>query len=47
MVGGGVIPDEDKQRLEKSGINGVFGPGTPLSTVIDHITKQVAKIRKI
>jgi len=47
VVGGGVIPEEDKKGLEKAGINGVFGPGTPLPTVIDHITKKVAKIRKI
>jgi len=47
VVGGGVIPDEDKKTLEKAGINGVFGPGTPLSTVVKHITKEVAKLRKI
>jgi len=47
VVGGGVIPDEDKKGLEKAGINGVFGPGTPLPTVIDHITKKVSKLRKI
>ena len=46
VVGGGVIPDEDKKGLEKAGINGVYGPGTPLATVIEHITKEVAKIRK-
>ncbi|MEX0656440.1 MAG: cobalamin B12-binding domain-containing protein [Nitrosopumilaceae archaeon] len=47
VVGGGVIPEEDKKGLEKAGINGVFGPGTPLPTVIDHITKGVSKLRKI
>jgi len=47
MVGGGVIPDVDKKGLEKAGVNGVFGPGTPLPTVIDHITKGVSKLRKI
>ena len=47
MVGGGVIPEQDKEALEKAGINGVFGPGTPLSNVIDHITTQVSKLRKI
>lgn len=47
VVGGGVIPEQDKESLEKSGINGVFGPGTPLSSVIDHITVQVSKLRKI
>ena len=47
VVGGGVIPEQDKGALEKAGINGVFGPGTPLSNVIDHITTQVSKLRKI
>jgi methylmalonyl-CoA mutase C-terminal domain/subunit len=47
VVGGGVIPEEDKKGLEKSGVDGVFGPGTPLLTVIEHITKGVSKLRKI
>jgi len=47
IVGGGVIPDEDKKGLVKAGINGVFGPGTPLPVVIEHVNKGVAKLRKI
>jgi len=47
VMGGGVIPEDDKKILEKSGINGVFGPGTALPTIIDHITKGVSKLRKI
>ena len=47
VLGGGVIPEDDKKGLEKGGIDGVFGPGTPLSTIIDHITKGVSKLRKI
>jgi len=47
VMGGGVIPDEDRKALKKAGIDGVFGPGTPLVTVIDHITKGVKKLRKI
>jgi len=47
VVGGGVIPEQDKKGLMRAGINGVFGPGTPLATVIDHITKGVKKLRKI
>jgi len=47
VVGGGVIPNEDKKGLKKAGVDGVFGPGTPLPTVIDHITKGVSKLRKI
>lgn len=46
ILGGGVIPEEDKKGLLKSGINGVFGPGTPLADVIDHITTGVSKLRK-
>ena len=29
VVGGGVIPEEDRGGLEKSGISKVFGPGSP------------------
>lgn len=47
VIGGGVIPDVDKKGLEKAGVNGVFGPGTPLPSIIDHITKGVSKLRKI
>ncbi len=47
VVGGGVIPEEDKKGLVKAGISGVFGPGTPLSSIIDHITIGVSKLRKI
>lgn len=47
VVGGGVIPEEDKNDLLKAGVSGVFGPGTPLSSIIEHITSGVSKLRKI
>jgi methylmalonyl-CoA mutase C-terminal domain/subunit len=47
VIGGGVIPNEDKSGLEKAGVSGVFGPGTPLQTIIDHINNGVAKLRKL
>ncbi len=47
VVGGGVIPEEDKKGLIKAGISGVFGPGTPLSSITEHITIGVSKLRKI
>ena len=47
VVGGGVIPEEDKKGLLKAGISGVFGPGTPLSSITEHITIGVSKLRKI
>jgi len=47
VVGGGVIPEEDKKGLLKAGISGVFGPGTALSSITEHITAGVSKLRKI
>jgi methylmalonyl-CoA mutase C-terminal domain/subunit len=45
LVGGGVIPEADKKILEKEGITGNFGPGTPLSIIIDHIRTNVENLR--
>ena len=45
LVGGGIIPEEDKPLLEKEGITGNFGPGTPLSEIINHIVGRVKKER--
>ena len=47
VVGGGVIPEEDKNALEKAGVSGNFGPGTSLDLIIDHIAKGVSKLRKL
>ena len=46
LVGGGVIPESDKKILEKEGITGNFGPGTPLSIIIDHIRINVKNSRR-
>ena len=43
VLGGGIIPDEDKARLEKMGIRGNFGPGTSLKTIIDYIFENLKK----
>ena len=45
LVGGGIIPEQDKPILEKEGITGNFGPGTPLETITQHITEHVGKVR--
>jgi len=45
LVGGGIIPEEDKPALEKAGITGNFGPGTPLNEIINHIVERVKKER--
>ena len=43
VVGGGIIPPADRKKLEKLGITGNFGPGTPLDQVIDHVRKVAKK----
>src|SRR6476659_6626506 len=43
LVGGGVIPESDKDALEKEGITGNFGPGTSLNTIIEHRQKNIKK----
>ena len=45
IIGGGVIPTKDKKILEKEGITGNFGPGTPLPLIINHINSHI-KIKK-
>ena len=49
VVGGGTIPDEDKPELEALGISGNYGPGTPLSTIIEHVRMRAeeARIKKL
>ncbi|HEY0579259.1 MAG TPA: cobalamin B12-binding domain-containing protein [Candidatus Nitrosocosmicus sp.] len=43
LVGGGVIPESDKNALENEGITGNFGPGTSLQTIIEHIQNNIKK----
>jgi methylmalonyl-CoA mutase C-terminal domain/subunit len=46
LVGGGIIPESDKKLLENEGITGNFGPGTPLLTVIQHITANIKSSKR-
>jgi methylmalonyl-CoA mutase, C-terminal domain len=46
VVGGGIIPDSDKPKLERQGILGNFGPGTSLKTIIDFVESTVAHQRQ-
>lgn len=40
VVAGGTIPDADVARLKELGVDEVFGPGTPLSTVSGFIAQH-------
>lgn len=40
VIGGGIIPQSDKKLLEKKGVYGNFGPGTPLRDIIEYISMK-------
>ena len=41
VFGGGIIPDEDVAELKKKGVDRVFGPGTPLSAIVDYLNERL------
>ncbi|QTA38163.1 cobalamin B12-binding domain-containing protein [Thermosipho ferrireducens] len=41
---GGIIPSDDAEELKKMGIKAVFGPGTPLSTIVESIKNLFAGV---
>lgn len=43
VIGGGIIPEDDAKKLEKTGIKKLFGPGTPTTEIVDWINKNVAE----
>lgn len=46
VVAGGLIAKKDIPYLEKLGITGNYGPGTPLPVVVDHIKQTVARAKE-
>jgi len=45
LTGGGIIPPEDMDELQKLGVGKLFGPGTPVSEPIEYISSWVAENR--
>ncbi len=44
LIGGGIVPDDDKQKLIDDGVVvALFDPGTKLQKIVDFITKSVSK----
>jgi methylmalonyl-CoA mutase, C-terminal domain len=43
IIGGGIIPDEDIEALQKKGVHRLFGPGTPTSAPIDYVREYFAE----
>ena len=45
VVGGGIIPEEDKPKLLRLKITGLYGPGSSLEEIIEHVRERVRKER--
>ncbi len=45
VVGGGIIPEEDKPKLQSMGITGLFGPGSSLEEIVEHVRERVQRER--
>ncbi len=41
VFGGGIIPDDDMQRLRDAGVKGLFTPGTTLGQIVDWVREHV------
>lgn len=37
VLAGGIFPDDDVPKIRALGITGIFGPGTPLSDIVEFI----------
>ncbi|ABR30449.1 methylmalonyl-CoA mutase [Thermosipho melanesiensis] len=42
---GGIIPADDVVELKKMGIKEVFGPGTPLNTIVEKIREMFTGVK--
>ncbi len=45
LFGGGIIPDEDKEKLYQMGIGKLFGPGTAIAEIVDYLN-QIFKAKE-
>ena len=41
VLAGGIIPQEDAERLKKMGVDKTFGPGTPTDEIVKYIRDNI------
>lgn len=41
LFGGGIIPDDDKEELEKLGVSKIFTPGAPTEEAIRYLNETI------
>ena len=46
VTGGGIIPEEDADKLSSIGVGKLFGPGTPVKESLDYIETWVKENRR-
>ncbi len=46
IVAGGIIPEDDCDKLREIGISEVFGPGTPTSEIVEFVKKEMTSRMK-
>lgn len=42
VFGGGIIPEDDAEKLLAMGVRGIFTPGTPISEIVDFLERELA-----
>jgi methylmalonyl-CoA mutase C-terminal domain/subunit len=45
VTGGGIIPEEDMNKLHEIGVGKLFPPGTPTHEIAEYVKKEVAARR--
>jgi len=45
FIGGGIIPGKDSSALHALGMARMFGPGTPLSEIVNFIRTEMEKVK--
>jgi len=46
LFGGGIIPEEDKKKLQEMGVGRLFGPGTLTKEIVEYIKEWYEKNKK-
>lgn len=46
LTGGGIIPEDDMEKLQEMGVGKLFPPGTPTAEISSYITDWVNKNRR-
>jgi methylmalonyl-CoA mutase C-terminal domain/subunit len=45
LTGGGIIPQDDMQKLQEMGVGKLFAPGSPTADIADYIKQWVKENR--